>query len=83
MSKVFKNTVIYTLGNLLPQVVAFILLPIYSKYLSPAEFGIISSKLPTVKPFDDAFKNDCLLESIDDCLNTNEISRPESLIFNP
>jgi O-antigen/teichoic acid export membrane protein len=43
MSKVFKNTVIYTLGNLLPQVVAFILLPIYSKYLSPAEFGIISS----------------------------------------
>jgi len=38
-----KNTSIYTFAYLLPQVVGFLLLPIMSRYLSPEDFGIISS----------------------------------------
>jgi len=41
--KVLRNTLIYTVGNILPQAVAFILLPIYTKYLPPAEYGIVNS----------------------------------------
>jgi len=35
--------VVYTIGNLLPQAMNFILLPVYTKYLEPSEFGIIGS----------------------------------------
>lgn len=42
-SKIIKNTSLYTLGNILPQAAGFILLPIYTRYLSPAEYGIVSS----------------------------------------
>lgn len=38
-----KNTFIYTLGNIIPQVANFILLPLYSKYLSPDQYGIVTS----------------------------------------
>lgn len=42
-NKLFLNTSIYTFGNLLPQAIGFILLPIYTKYLSSDGYGIISS----------------------------------------
>lgn len=42
-SKLIKNTSIYTLGNILPQAAGFILLPIYTRYLTPADYGIVSS----------------------------------------
>ncbi|MBN2406659.1 MAG: oligosaccharide flippase family protein [Elusimicrobia bacterium] len=43
MAKVIKNSIYYTLGNVLPRTVGFILLPIITKYLSPAEYGITNS----------------------------------------
>ncbi len=43
MSKLIKNTVIYTIGNSLPMAVTFFLLPLYTKYLSPYEYGIVGS----------------------------------------
>ncbi|MCR8667204.1 oligosaccharide flippase family protein [Aestuariibaculum sp. M13] len=43
MSKLIKNTVIYSLGRILPQVVGFILLPIYTQYMTPNEYGIAQS----------------------------------------
>ena len=43
MSKILKNTLIYTIGNLITTLSSFILLPIYTKYLSVTEFGIVSS----------------------------------------
>lgn len=43
MSILFKNTFFYTIGNVLPQAVAFFLLPILTTYLSPEEYGIVSS----------------------------------------
>jgi O-antigen/teichoic acid export membrane protein len=38
-----KNTGIYTLGNILPTVVQFLLLPVYLKYMTPEDYGITSS----------------------------------------
>lgn len=38
-----KNTSYYTLGGILPKIGAFIFLPIYLKYLSPTDYGIVSS----------------------------------------
>ena len=43
MSKIIKNTSFYTIGNILPQAVGFFLLPIYTHYLTPSDYGIISS----------------------------------------
>jgi len=38
-----KNTSLYTLGTIIPQAAGFILLPIYTHYLSPADYGIVNS----------------------------------------
>ncbi|MDD5065978.1 MAG: oligosaccharide flippase family protein [bacterium] len=43
MSKLIKNTFIYTIGNIIPQAGNFLLLPIYTKFLSPGEYGIVAS----------------------------------------
>lgn len=42
-SKIIKNTTLYTIGNVLPKAAGFILLPIYTRYLSPEEYGIVQS----------------------------------------
>lgn len=39
-TKLLSDTIIYTLGNVLTQIVNFVLLPVFSRYLSPADFGI-------------------------------------------
>lgn len=41
-SKLVKNTIFYSLGEILPRAISFILLPVYTSYLSPADYGIIS-----------------------------------------
>ncbi|MGA1794825.1 MAG: lipopolysaccharide biosynthesis protein [bacterium] len=38
-----KNTSLYTVGNILPQVAGFLLLPVYTRYLTPKDYGIVSS----------------------------------------
>ncbi len=38
----FVNTGIYTLAHGLPQAINFFLLPVYTRYLTPGEFGIFS-----------------------------------------
>lgn len=50
MSKLIKNTFIYTIGNSLPMAVTFFLLPLYTKYLTPHEYGIVGS-MEAVKIF--------------------------------
>jgi O-antigen/teichoic acid export membrane protein len=45
MSKLLKNTSIYTLGAILPKLGAFIFLPIYLNYLTQEEYGIVTSML--------------------------------------
>jgi O-antigen/teichoic acid export membrane protein len=43
MSKLIRNTSIYTIGNVLPKAAGFVLLPIYTKFLTPGEYGIVNS----------------------------------------
>lgn len=38
-----KSSFVYALGNIVPKALGFILLPIYTRYLSPADYGIINS----------------------------------------
>ena len=45
LKSLFKNTIIYSLGRILPQAINFVLLPIYSEYLSPSQYCIIESML--------------------------------------
>lgn len=44
MSKylILKNTVIYTIALILPQVAGFFLLPLYTRMLTPADYAVIS-----------------------------------------
>jgi O-antigen/teichoic acid export membrane protein len=43
VNKLVKNTSIYTIGNFLPKITGFVLLPVYSYYLLPAEYGTLSA----------------------------------------
>lgn len=42
MNKTVVNTFFYSIGEILPRIISFLLLPIYTHYLSPADFGVIS-----------------------------------------
>lgn len=39
--RLFKNTLNFGIGSLLPKVIGFFLIPIYTVYLSPQDFGIV------------------------------------------
>lgn len=40
--KLLKDTAIYAIGEIAPKIIGFFLLPIYTKYLSPSDYGILS-----------------------------------------
>jgi len=43
LNNIVKNTTIYTIGKVLPQAANFILLPVYTNYLTPRDYGIVNS----------------------------------------
>jgi O-antigen/teichoic acid export membrane protein len=43
LSKLVKNTLIYTIGNVLTALSAFLLLPVYTEYMSIDDFGVVNS----------------------------------------
>lgn len=43
MSSLVKSTTIYTVGNIIPKLVGFVLLPIYTRYLTPSDYGVVNS----------------------------------------
>jgi len=43
LKSLISSSIIYTLGRVLPQVVSFILLPVYTFYISTKDYGIINS----------------------------------------
>lgn len=43
MSSLVKSTSIYTVGNIIPKLVGFVLLPIYTRYLTPSDYGVVNS----------------------------------------
>lgn len=40
-SGLFKDTILYSMGQVLPRLIALLLLPILSRYLSPEEYGML------------------------------------------
>jgi len=40
--QMLKQSSIYAIGNIIRQLVGFIMLPVYTHYLSPADFGVVS-----------------------------------------
>lgn len=43
MSKqVFQNSVFYMIASFLPPIVGFVMLPIYSRYLTPEDYGVVA-----------------------------------------
>jgi len=48
MSKFLKNTIIYAGGDIINKAVPFLMLPILTKYLTPSDYGLISSFLAFV-----------------------------------
>ncbi len=42
MNKLFKNTAIYAIGEILPKIVSFLMLPVFTRYLTTTEYGILS-----------------------------------------
>ena len=43
MTSIFKSSSYYTLANILPQAIGFFFLPVYSRYMTPGDFGIVSA----------------------------------------
>ena len=43
MKELFKNTLIYSIARIVPGITGFILLPIYTNYLDPSEYGKVQS----------------------------------------
>ena len=41
-TKLLKNTILYSIGEILPRVINLLLLPLYTRFLSPTDYGIIS-----------------------------------------
>lgn len=43
IKNLFQGTIIYTVGSIVPKAINFLLLPIFTIYLSPADYGIIGA----------------------------------------
>ncbi len=40
--KVFKNSAYYMIASLLPKVIGFLMLPVYTRYLTPDDYGVVA-----------------------------------------
>lgn len=40
--RIVNNSILYTLGSLLPQLLSFLLLPVYTSYLSQSDYGVMA-----------------------------------------
>jgi O-antigen/teichoic acid export membrane protein len=47
VKQLFRNLVIYGLGDVATQIISFFLLPLYMRFLSPADYGVLSLLLVT------------------------------------
>jgi O-antigen/teichoic acid export membrane protein len=43
LNKLLKNTSLYSIGNIIPQIANFFLLPLYTASLTPSDYGIVQS----------------------------------------
>lgn len=41
-NKLFSNTILYTIGEVVPRIISFLMMPIFTRFLTPADYGILS-----------------------------------------
>lgn len=51
-SKFFKNSILYTIGSMMTPMIGFIMLPIYTGYLSPEQYGTMTTVQTLVGMFE-------------------------------
>lgn len=42
-SQFFKNSLLYTIGSMMTPMIGLIMLPVFTSYLSPTEYGIMTT----------------------------------------
>jgi O-antigen/teichoic acid export membrane protein len=45
LGRVVRNSAVYTVGSMLPQAISVFLLPVFTRYLSPQDYGILAYSL--------------------------------------
>jgi O-antigen/teichoic acid export membrane protein len=41
LKSILKHTSIYSLGNILQKMIGFVMIPVYTRFLSPADYGVL------------------------------------------
>lgn len=82
--KLFSNTILYTIGEVVPRIIAFLMMPIFTRYLVPADYGILSytnSVIAFVYAFCTLSLNTYVLRFYFDCKNEDEKKKLLGNIF--
>jgi len=76
--KLFNNVVIFGIGNLGSKIISFVLVPLYTYYLSQAEYGVSDLVFTTsnmLLPLVSAMMYEAILRFIMDKNNSDDTSR--------
>ena len=82
--KLFSNTILYTIGEVIPRIIAFLMMPIFTRYLEPTDYGILSytnSVIVFIYAFCTLSLNTYVLRFYFDCKTEEEKKRLLGNIF--
>lgn len=82
--KLFSNTILYTIGEVVPRIIAFLMMPIFTRYLEPSDYGILSytnSVIVFIYAFCTLSLNTYVLRFYFDCKTEDEKKRLIGNIF--
>lgn len=82
--KLFSNTILYTLGEVVPRILSFLMMPIFTRYLLPSDYGILSytnSVIAFIYAFCTLSLNTYVLRFYFDCKTEDEKQRLIGNIF--
>jgi len=55
VKRLFRRSIVYAVGNVGRQLVGFVMLPVYTRYLSPADYGVVGLMVTAVTFLEAAF----------------------------
>ncbi|MBO5100708.1 MAG: oligosaccharide flippase family protein [Spirochaetaceae bacterium] len=83
-NKLFSNTILYTVGEVVPRIISFLMMPIFTRFLSPADYGILSytnSVISFIYVFCTLSLNSYVLRFYFECKDENEQQKMIGNIF--
>ena len=83
-NKLFSNTILYTVGEVVPRIISFLMMPIFTRFLSPADYGILSytnSVISFIYIFCTLSLNSYVLRFYFECKDENEQQKMIGNIF--